>query len=111
MVIFHCGTTMSSLALLARALPDHVHAELLSRLANHLMKGQEIRTRLNEIEGQRICIAAIDSGRSPVFILRNGHLERCAEEAWTCELPVPWQTCSGWRAGPRIQTPCFFSVV
>lgn len=73
---------MSSLALLARALPDHVHAELLSRLANHLMKGQEIRTRLNEIEGQRICIAAIDSGRSPVFILRNGHLERCAEEAW-----------------------------
>lgn len=73
---------MPLLTLFARALPDHIHAELLSRLANHLMKGQEISSRLNEIEGQRVCIATIDNGRSPVFMVRNGRLERSAEEAW-----------------------------
>jgi len=70
------------LAFLVRTLPDPFHAEALSRLANHLMKGQEIARRLDELDGRRICVAVTDAARAPVFRVHAGRIERAPEGDW-----------------------------
>lgn len=70
------------LAIIVRTLPDPFHAEALSRLANHLMKGQEIADRLGELDGRRICLAVTDAACAPVFRVRAGRLERAPEGSW-----------------------------
>ncbi len=70
------------LTLIVRTLPNPFHAEALSRLANHLIKGQEIADRLGELDGRRICVAVTDAARAPVFRVRAGRIERAPEGAW-----------------------------
>ncbi len=75
------------LAMLMRTLPDSVHVEILSRLFNHLLRGQNIAGRLPELNGKRICLAFTDTGSALYFRIEQGSFRRLAtsardERAW-----------------------------
>lgn len=57
-----------------RAVPDSVHAQLISRLANHLLRGQAVSRRLAPIEDRCLCLAITDTGNVWRFRVRGGRL-------------------------------------
>jgi len=59
--------------------PDSVHVELISRLANHLLRGQALSRRLAPIEGSCLCLAISDTGNVWRFRMRAGRL--CPQSA------------------------------
>ncbi len=64
-----------------RAVPDGVHAELISLLANHLLRGQALSRNLAPIEGRCLCLAINDTGNVWRFRVRAGRL--CPQPAGT----------------------------
>ena len=65
---------LTALRRFLRAVPDSVHAELISRLANHLLRGQALCRRLAPIEGRRLSLAITDTGNVWRFRVRAGRL-------------------------------------
>ncbi|OYV75493.1 MAG: hypothetical protein B7Z66_12585 [Chromatiales bacterium 21-64-14] len=59
-----------------RVLPDAWHAEIATRLFNHLMRGQTGAERIAEIDGVRLCLSIVDTGNELLFEIRGGRLER-----------------------------------
>lgn len=64
------------LALLLRGVPDATHVEILTRLFNHLLRGQCIAQRLPELNGKRICLAVVDTDNTLHFCIEQGQLRR-----------------------------------
>lgn len=58
-----------------RFFPDAVHAELLARVFNHLLRGQPIATRLSEINGKSVCIHLKDASSKIYFRIEQGRLQ------------------------------------
>lgn len=54
--------------------PDKVHTYLLSRLGGHLLKGQEITSRLDFMEGKRLKLTIRDTGNCWKFVIRDNRL-------------------------------------
>ena len=48
-------------ATLLRALPDSLHAEVFTRLVNHLLRGQYMAEQLADLEGKRLALGITDS--------------------------------------------------
>jgi len=65
---------LTALRRFLRAVPDSVHAELISRLANHLLRGQALSRHLASIEGSCLCLAITDTGNVWRFRVRAGRL-------------------------------------
>ncbi len=65
---------MTALRRFLRAVPDSVHAELISRLVNHLLRGQGLSRRLAIIENRCLCLTIRDTGNVWCFRLRAGRL-------------------------------------
>jgi len=65
---------MTALRRFLRAVPDSVHAEMISRFANHLLRGQALSRRLAPIEGRCLCLAISDTGNVWRFRVRGGRL-------------------------------------
>ncbi len=65
---------MMALRQCLRTVPDSVHAQLISRLANHLLKGQALSRRLAPINGRSLCLAISDTGNRWCFRVRAGRL-------------------------------------
>ncbi len=65
---------LAALRQFLRSVPDGVHVEVLSRLANHLLRDQEISHRLAPIEGRCVCLAISDTGNRWRFRVRAGRL-------------------------------------
>jgi len=65
---------LTALRRFLRAVPDGVHAELISRLANHLMRGQALSRDLVPIEGRCLCLTISDTGNVWRFRVRAGRL-------------------------------------
>jgi len=61
---------MTVLRQFLRAVPDSVHAELISRLANHLLRGQALSRRLAPIDGSCLCLTISDTGNVWRFRVR-----------------------------------------
>ncbi len=57
-----------------RFVPDKIHTHLISRMGGHLMKGQEITSRLDHMEGKRLQLTIKDTGNCWKFIIRNNRL-------------------------------------
>jgi len=64
------------LTLLLRTLPDSTHVEILSRLFNHLLRGQSIAERLPELNGKRICLTFTDTRSALHFRIEQGRFRR-----------------------------------
>jgi len=64
------------LSMLLRTLPDSAHVEILSRLFNHLLRGQAIAGRLPELNGKRICLTFTDTRNALHFRIEQGCFRR-----------------------------------
>ncbi len=87
-----------------RLLPDPLHADLLSRIVNHLLRGQDIAERLDYLEGKVICLALTDTGNRFYLRLRNRRLARCSSHVgWDVRISG---TLEGfWRLASRDEDP------
>jgi len=74
------------LSALLRLLPDAVHSELLSRLFNHLLKGQYIADQLHDLDGKRLAIAITDTNSELIFAIRDGRLVRAGGAQWDARI-------------------------
>ena len=67
---------LQPLSLAFRLTPAALQTELLSRLFNHLLRGQSIAGQLEALEGKRLAIEITDSATLLNFTLRHGRLCR-----------------------------------
>lgn len=56
-------------------IPDAVHAEVLSRVFNHLLRGQPIAARLPELNGKSVCIHIKNAASEIHFRIEHGRLQ------------------------------------
>lgn len=91
------------LALLLRTLPDAVHAELLSRLFNHLLKGQYLAEQLCDLEGKALAIAITDTNNQIVFRIRNGKFSRTTGKHW--DVRIKGEVAEFWLLATRAEDP------
>ncbi|HEX7044039.1 MAG TPA: SCP2 sterol-binding domain-containing protein [Burkholderiales bacterium] len=57
-----------------RLLPAGLHARALAAAANHLLRGQPLRERLDELEGRAVAIHIRDAGLTLCFAIRGRRL-------------------------------------
>lgn len=55
-------------------LPDALHAEVLARALNHLLRGQPFAAHLAEIEGRSVCVHIRDCDAQIHFRIERGRL-------------------------------------
>jgi predicted lipid carrier protein YhbT len=67
---------LTPLSLLLRSLPDSVHSELLSRLFNHLLRGQYMAEQLHDLDGKRLAIHIKDSRSELLFRIQGNRIKR-----------------------------------
>lgn len=75
----HIPLTPLSLAL--SIVPQAVHNELLSRIFNHLLKGQALLEQLQELNGKRVAIHITDHNQQLIFIIKRGRFYRAPAAA------------------------------
>ncbi len=87
-----------------RLIPDLLHTELLCRMVNHLLRGQEVTKRLDYLEGKVICLALTDTGNRFHLRLRGRRLVRCSRHVgWDVRISG---TVEGfWRLASRAEDP------
>jgi O2-independent ubiquinone biosynthesis accessory factor UbiT len=97
------------LVLPLRFIPDAVHAEVLSRALNHLLRGQPIATRLPEINGKSVCLHVQDAASRLYFRIEDGRL-RPGVPGRT-DVLIRGTVADFWRLATRREDPdtLFFS--
>ncbi len=95
-----------------KLLPDAFHTDVITRVINHLMRGQDIAERLDYLEGKRICLSVSDTGNH--FHIRVGkrRLLRCSSHApW--DVRISGKLKDFWRLANRSEDPdtLFFNRV
>ena len=63
-------------ATLLRALPDRLHAEVFTRLVNHLLRGQYVTEQLADLDGKRLALTVTDTATELVFRIEGNRLKR-----------------------------------
>ncbi len=58
-----------------RVIPDKIHTQLISCCINHLLRGQELKKRLRELEGKSVCINIKDAQTRFHFLIQGDHLK------------------------------------
>jgi len=94
---------LQPLSLLLRSLPGPLHSELLSRLFNHLLRGQALSEQLDELEGKRLVIRLSDSKRELGFLVRGRRLHRSHAGAW--DVRISGKLESFWLLASRAEDP------
>ena len=95
------------LSILLRSLPDGAHSELLSRLFNHLLRGQYMVDQLHDLDGKRLAIRIKDTRNELLFRIEGNQLKRQSKTATT----QPWDVrISGtlhdfWQLASRNEDP------
>jgi len=74
------------LSALLKTLPNAMHAELLARLFNHLLKGQYLREQLYELDGRRLAINISDTRTEIIFSIQDGRLRRAPGKQWDARI-------------------------
>ena len=93
-----------TLGLLLRSLPGRVHGELLSRLFNHLLKGQYLAEQLVDLEGKRLAIAIRDCNRQLQFEIRQNRLHALPDkEKW--DVRISGNLMEFWLLASRREDP------
>lgn len=98
---------LKPLSILLRSLPDSVHSELLSRLFNHLLRGQYMAEQLIDLDGKCLAIRIKDTGNELLFRIQRNQLKRQPKTT----APQPWDVrISGtlhdfWQLASRREDP------
>lgn len=94
------------LSLLLRTLPDSVHSELLSRLFNHLLRGQYIAEQLYDLDGKRLAIKIHDTRTELLFRIQGNQLKRqpkTSANAW--DVRISGKLDAFWQLASRSEDP------
>jgi predicted lipid carrier protein YhbT len=93
---------LKPLSILLRSLPDSVHSELLSRLFNHLLRGQYMAEQLHDLNGKRLAIRITDTRTELLFRIQGNQMKRQAKtgpQSWDVRISGKlhdfWQLASG----------------
>lgn len=87
-----------------RLLPDAVHTEVMTRLVNHMLKGQTLKDDLDYLEGKRLCLAVSDTGNALSFRILNQSLHRIpAREGW--DVRIQGRLEDFWKLATRAEDP------
>jgi len=92
-----------------KLLPDTVHAEILSRAFNHLLRGQPIAARLPELNGKTVCIHFTDASSRIHFRIESGRLLPAAPGQ--ADVRISGTVTDFWQLATRREDPdtLFFS--
>lgn len=86
-----------------RFIPDKVHAEVLARVFNHLLRGQPIAARLPEINGKSVCIRIKDASSEIYFRIDHGRLQPAGPGP--TDVRISGQVEDFWRLATRREDP------
>lgn len=86
-----------------RLLPDTVHAEVLARVFNHLLRGQPIAARFPEINGKSVCIHIKDAASRIYFRIEHGRLQP-ASRGHT-DVQISGTVADFWQLASRREDP------
>ena len=92
-----------------RLIPDAVHARVLARAFNHLLRGQAIAARLPEIDGKSVCIHLKDAITRIYFRVEHGRLQAAAPGR--ADVCISGNVEDFWQLAARREDPdtLFFS--
>jgi predicted lipid carrier protein YhbT len=92
-----------------RLIPDAVHAELFTRVFNHLLRGQPLAARLPEIDGKSVCIHIRDAATELHFRIEQGRLRPAAPG--NADVRISGKVEDFWQLATRREDPdtLFFS--
>jgi predicted lipid carrier protein YhbT len=92
-----------------RLIPDAVHAEVLARVFNHLLRGQPLAARLPEIDGKCVCLHIRDTASEIHFRIGQGRLNAAAPGR--ADVRISGRLEDFWRLATRREDPdtLFFS--
>jgi predicted lipid carrier protein YhbT len=95
------------LSLLLRGLPDSVHSELLSRLFNHLLRGQYMVDQLRDLDGKRLAIRIKDTRNELLFRIQGNQIKRqpktTAPQSW--DVRISGNLNDFWQLASRSEDP------
>jgi predicted lipid carrier protein YhbT len=94
---------VSSLRLPLRAIPDRVHAEVLARAFNHLLRGQNIVARLPELDGKSVRIEITDAACRIDLAIRGMRL--APAHGRTPDVTIRGKLEDFWRLATRAEDP------
>ncbi len=86
-----------------RFVPDALHAQLLARVFNHLLRGQPIATRLPELDGKSVCIHIKDALSRIYFRIEHGRLQPAAPGR--TDVCISGTLEDFWRLATRAEDP------
>jgi len=92
-----------------RFIPDALHAQLLARAFNHLLRGQPLAARLPELDGKSVCIHVKDASSRIYFRIEHGRLQPAAPGP--TDVRISGSVEDFWRLATRAEDPdtLFFS--
>jgi predicted lipid carrier protein YhbT len=95
------------LSLLLRGLPDSVHSELLSRLFNHLLRGQYMVDQLHDLDGKRLAIRIKDTRNELLFRIQGNQIKRqpktSTPQSW--DVRISGNLNDFWQLASRSEDP------
>ena len=97
---------LKPLSILLRSLPDSVHSELLSRLFNHLLRGQYMADQLHDLDGKRLAIRIKDTRTELLFRIQGNQLKRqpkSSAQAW--DVRISGNLKDFWLLASRKEDP------
>lgn len=97
---------LKPLSILLRSLPDSVHSELLSRLFNHLLRGQYMAEQLHDLDGKRLAIRIKDTRTELLFRIQGNQLKRqpkSSAQAW--DVRISGKLGDFWQLASRCEDP------
>lgn len=97
---------LKPLSILLRSLPDSIHSELLSRLFNHLLRGQYMSEQLYDLDGKRLAIRIKDTRTELLFRIQGNQLRRQPRngaQAW--DVRISGNLIDFWKLASRSEDP------
>ncbi len=86
-----------------RIIPDEMHAKLISRCINHMLRGQELKKRLWELEGKSVCLNIEDAQSRFHFLIQNGQLKSADNKM--SNVTITGNTIDFWQLATQQEDP------
>jgi O2-independent ubiquinone biosynthesis accessory factor UbiT len=86
-----------------RVIPDKLHTQIISSCINHLLRGQELKKRLLELEGKSVCINIKDAQTRFRFLIQGGHLKSASDNI--SNVTISGNTTDFWKLATQKEDP------
>ncbi len=98
---------LQPLLLALRLIPDALHTQILARLFSHLLRGQSIAGRLEDLQGRRITIHITDCASRLNFQIQGTQLRAAARGAGieATQVTLRGRLADFWLLATRAEDP------